>query len=321
MKAVVAYNDDVQLKAHLNDVERIGETEVVETAREIAGIVRGALLPVRDVLSAIDDLRRLKPDIVINLCEGVAGRPAWEMHFALALEMLGIAATSGDPIAIGICNDKILTKRILSAAGVSTAREFDSNVRGRWIVKPSREDAGIGIDATSVCDNSRDVMERKRWVEETYRQPALVEEFIDGQELNQALFFGQKGIVMLPPGEIVFSEELRPEERVVGWKAKWAAGSREDRASVNRTPAVLSDTLRNEVAALCGQAAETLSLRGYCRFDLRQRPEGDLCIIDVNPNPDIGPDTGFRKALAAAGIEFEDFLNELMISALPPRRP
>jgi len=321
MNAVVAYNDDVELKAHLNEIERLGETEVVETAEEIASIVRGTLLPVRDVRGAMDDLRRIRPDVVINLCEGVAGHPQWEMHFALALEMLGIPATSGDPIAIGICNDKLLTKRILSAAGVSTAREFDSNVRGRWIVKPSREDAGIGIDATSVCDNSHDVGERKRWVEETYRQPALVEEFIDGRELNQALFFGREGIVLLPPGEIVFAEELRPEERVVGWKAKWAAGSREDRGSVNRTPGVMSDTLRSDVAALCAKAAEVLSLRGYCRFDLRQRPTGELCIIDVNPNPDIGPNTGFRKALTAAGIEFEDFLNELMISALPPRRP
>ncbi len=321
MNAVVACNDDVDLKTHLSEIERLGESEVVDAAREIASITGATLLPVRDVRSALDALRRLRPDVVINLCEGVAGRPEWEMHFALALEMLGIPATSGDPVSIGICNDKLLTKRILSAAGVSTPRAFDPHTAGPWIVKPSREDAGIGIDATSVCDTAHEVMERMRWVSETYRQPALAEEFIDGRELNQALFHGRDGMVMLPPGEIVFSEELGPRERVVGWEAKWASGSRQDRASVNRTPGVMSDTLRSDVASLCAAAADVLSLRGYCRLDLRQRPTGELCIIDVNPNPDIGPDAGFRKALAAAGIEFLDFLNELMISALPQRRP
>ena len=33
---------------------------------------------------------------------------------------------------------------------------------------------------------------------------------------------------LLPPGEIVFADELAPEERIVGWKAKWASGSPED---------------------------------------------------------------------------------------------
>jgi D-alanine-D-alanine ligase len=146
-----------------------------------------------------------------------------------------------------------------------------------------------------------------------------VEEFIDGRELNQALFYGPDGIVVLPPGEIVFSEQLATNERVVGWKAKWAEGSAEERASVNRTPAVIDDTLRRDVASICTRAANVLSLGGYCRLDIRQRPTGELCIIDVNPNPDIGQNTGFRKALSAAGIEFSGFLQQLMMAALACR--
>jgi D-alanine-D-alanine ligase len=319
VNVLVAYNDDVHLKSHLSDVEKIGESEVVETAQEVASLIDGELFPVRDVREAIDALRRRKPDLVFNLCEGVGGRADWEMHFGLALEMLGIRATGTDPLAAGICNDKILTKRILSAAGVSVPKAYDGS-DGVWIVKPSREDAGIGIDDASVCRSHADVTERSRWVTETYRQPALVEEFIDGRELNQALFYSRDGIVMLPPGEVEFSRELKAEERVVGWKAKWAAGSREDLATVSRT-GVIDDTLRSDVASVSRKAVEVLSLGGYCRLDLRQRPSGELCVIDINPNPDIGRGTGFRKALQAAGIEFRDFLNELMISVPSRRHP
>jgi D-alanine-D-alanine ligase len=324
VRVVVAYNDDASLKTHLNDIERIGEEEVAGTAREIASITGATLLPVRHVRDAIDHLRHDKPDLAINLCEGVQGNPRWEMHFALALEMLGIPFTGCDPIAVGICGDKWMTKQLLNAAGIPTPKGWlvttdnrgpRPEARGLSIVKPCREDAGIGIDAASVCSTPAEITRRCAEVIETYRQPALVEEFIDGRELNQALYDGPEGMVILPPGEIVFSEELKPNERVVGWKAKWASGSAEDRATSNRTPAVIDDTLRRDVAGMCSRAANVLSLHGYCRFDIRQRPTGELCIIDINPNPDIGQNTGFRKALSAAGISFPDFLQHLMMAA------
>ena len=74
----------------------------------------------------------------------------WEKNFALGLEMLGIAHTSCEPIALGICTDKKLVKRILLASGIATPRFWHAEEGGTWIVKPSREDAGIGIDAASV---------------------------------------------------------------------------------------------------------------------------------------------------------------------------
>ena len=320
MKIAVAYNDDLHLKPHLNETEKLGEEEVIDTAREIAEILEAQLVPVRDdIAAALEELRNF--DAVVNLCEGVLGRPDWEKNFALGLEMLGIAQTSCDPIATGICTDKKLVKRILLASGIATPRFWHAEEGGMWIVKPSREDAGIGIDAASVVSGSAAIEARVKQIEETYRQPALVEEFIDGRELNQSIYFDGNGPVVLPPGEIVFDESLKPEERVVGWKAKWASGSREDKATRNRTPAVLDDTLRREVADLCLRAASVLSLGGYVRFDLRQSRDGKLWIVDINPNPDIGRDSGFRKALDAAGIPFADFLKALIMAAVARHRP
>ena len=319
MRVVVAYNDDAHLKGHLNEIERIGEEEVIATAREVAELTGARLFPVRDVRAALDELRRDKPDVVFNLCEGVAGQPRWEMHFALALEMLQIPFTGCDPTAVGICTNKLLTKGLLRTAGIETPCDYATGSKGMWIVKPAFEDAGIGIDAGGVCRTDEEIAARVSHVRKTYDQPALVEEFIDGRELNQALFFDRDGVVMLPAGEIEFGAELQPNERVVGWKAKWAEGSPEDRATVSRT---LDDAqIARDVADVCSRAASVLSVGGYCRFDLRQRATGELCIIDVNPNPDIGQGSGFRKALAAAGIPFSGFVSELMMTALSRRRP
>ena len=107
---------------------------------------------------------------------------------------------------------------------------------------------------------------------------------------------------------------------MVGWKAKWDAGSEEDRATRNRTPALVDDATRGRIGALAMSAASLLSIGGYCRFDLRESSDGRLWILDVNPNPDIGAGSGFRLALEAAGIPFVDFLNALIMSAAA-RRP
>jgi D-alanine-D-alanine ligase len=320
MKIAVAYNDDLHLKRHLNETEKLGEAEVIDTAREIAELLDAQLVAVKDDIAA--SLLELKAfDVVINLCEGVLGHTDWEKNFALGLEMLGIAHTSCEPIAIGICTDKKLVKRILLASGIPTPRFWHGEDGGTWIVKPSREDAGIGIDAASVVSSTAEIEARVKYVEETYRQPALVEEFIDGRELNQAIYFSTTGPVVLPPGEIVFDDGLASNERVVGWKAKWDNGSREDRGTRNRTPAVIDDKTRHELKTLCLRAASTLGLSGYVRFDLRQSQAGHLFIVDINPNPDIGRGSGFREALEAAGIAFVDFLKALIMAAAATHRP
>jgi D-alanine-D-alanine ligase len=320
MKIAVAYNDDVHLKLHLNETEKLGEAEVIDTAREIATLLEAQLVAVKDDIAA-SLLEFRDYDVVVNLCEGVLGHPNWEKNFALGLDMLGIAHTSCEPIALGICTDKKLVKRILLASGIATPRFWHAEEGGMWIVKPSREDAGIGIDAASVVSSTADIEARAKYVEETYRQPALVEEFIDGRELNQAIYFATTGAVVLPLGEIVFADDLASSERVVGWKAKWASGSREDRGTRNRTPALIDDTTRDELKDVCLRAASTLGLSGYVRFDVRQSQAGRLFIVDINPNPDIGRGSGFRKALDAAGIAFADFLNALIMAAAPPNRP
>jgi D-alanine-D-alanine ligase len=110
-------------------------------------------------------------------------------------------------------------------------------------------------------------------------------------------------------------------ERVVGWKAKWASGSREDRGTRNRTPALIDEKTRDDLKNVCLRAASILGLSGYARFDLRQSQDGKLFIVDINPNPDLGRDSGFRKALDAAGITFADFLKALIMAAVARHHP
>jgi len=338
MKVAILYNDDVHLKEHLNPVERLGDAEVGDAARDVERALAPrhsttAIAVGDSIRDAIRELRALRPDVVIHLCEGALGRPEWEANVSLLLEMLGLPHTGCDPIASALCQDKgkvkvlLRHRRIATPAGaVFTSSSNNTECQmvgalvrdhGRVIIKPVRHDGGVGVDATSVATTIEQAIAIAQRTVTTYDQPALVEAFIDGAEFNQAIYWNEEGPVLLPAGEVLFDSSLTPEERVVGWKAKWDAGSREDRATVNRTPAQIGEAVRKSIARICLDASRLVGLGGYCRFDLRQDRTGQLYIVDINPNPDIGPGTGFRKALDAAQISFGDFLEQLMMTATP----
>lgn len=340
MKVVVAYNDDAHLKGHLNPTEMIGEREVIETAHEVIDTLSGdhdcSLLPVSGSLAeATISLIRLSPDVVINLCEGAFGETRFETNMSLLFDLLGLAHTGCEAIASRICQDKALLKELLNGAGIPTPAGFayhramsEAEFLERFerklgtsqaIVKPSREDAGLGIERGSVVASASAALLRARTIESRFHEPALVEHFVSGGELNQSIYWNAEGPVLLPPGEVVFADDLPSVERFVGWAAKWDNGSAADLATRNRTPAEISPGARGRLQSICRQTSSMLGLSSYCRFDVRQDAEGSLFLIDVNPNPDIGEDSGFRKALAAAGIVFRDFLNELMIAAVSRR--
>lgn len=317
-RIAVAYNDDADLKPNLNEFERFGEEEVLDCATETAQLLGAEMIPVRyDIEGALRKLRDF--DVVIDYCEGALGNPRLEKSFALAMEMLGIAHTSCDPIAVALCTDKIMIKRLLQAGGLPTPRGYTCPSQapsGTYIVKPSLEDAGIGIDGRAVVTTREELEARCAYIVDRYQQPALIEEFIEGRELNQSIYCGE----LLPAGEVVFADHLAPTERVVGWKAKWANGSEEDLATKNRTPACVDEATRKEIARICLAAVELLNLDMTVRFDLRQESRtGVIYIVDINPNPDLGLGSGFRKALDAAGLLFSDLLKALIIAACARR--
>ncbi|MFZ6179206.1 D-alanine--D-alanine ligase family protein [Nannocystis pusilla] len=322
----------------------LGAPELSATAREVHAALAPdhecVLVPVGDsVPAALAAVRAAAPDVVFNLCEGAVGRTQFEAHLALGLDMLGIPCCGCDAVTLALCQDKPFVKQFLRQTGVPTPAGFAvapgcseehvlEDIReliaraasGRVIVKPAREGGGVGVDAGSVCGDAESALARARQVWARHYQPALVETFVDGPEYNLALYHaGPRGLVALPPGQIVFSPALAPERRVVGWTAKWDVASCEAQETVSRIVADLDPAVHAELLAVCTRAATLLGMTGYCRFDLRVAG-GAVQVIDVNANPDLGSGSGFRNALAAAGIPFADFLAELIAARTPAVR-
>lgn len=278
-----------------------------------------------DVESLVRALKLYKPDVVINLCEEALGDSHLEMNVPSILELLGIPYTGSPPLALGLCQNKGLTKDILRAKGIPTPTyhvlsSFEDWKRGidyPLIVKPLREDASLGISRKSFVTDVNELKSQVEYVNKRYRQPALVEKYIDGRELNVAILGNEKPKV-LPISEIVF--EFSDEPKIVDYSAKWFKESDEYKKTKPVCPARLKPAIRDKVERVALQAYKVLYCRDYARVDIRLKGNVPY-VLEANANPGISPEAGFVRSLKAAGISFEEFVKGIICFALERKRP
>jgi len=311
--------------------ERLSEESVAEMAQQAHDAVRSlgigaTLVPLqRSLLNFLGRVKELNPEALINLCEGYFGRPQWESNVAGIFELLGLTFTGNASKTLAICQDKFRAKAVLKAAGLPTAPAqimFDGTepleLKFPLIVKPNNEDASLGIYPDSVVRDEESLRRQVRRCLDNYKQPVLVEAFIDGREFNVSVM--ENGAVTpLPVSEIDFSAMPKDMPRILGYEAKWF----EDNPLYQKTPPVcpapVDDETRARLQGLAAAAFRTMGCRDYARVDFRMDAKGRPFILEVNPNPDISTNAGYARALKAAGIEYAAFWGAMVRNAMGRR--
>ncbi len=269
-----------------------------------------------DIETIIRELKLFEPDTVINLCEGAFGDSHMEMYVPSLLELLRIPYTGSPPLSLGLCQNKGLAKDIMTANDIKTPKYCVLNDFKDWrddldyplFVKPLMEDASLGISKESYVKNEDALKKRVRYITHTYNQPALVEEYVCGRELNVAIL-GDRNPKVLPISEIMFG--FNGEPKIVDYKAKWLTESDEYKMTQPMCPAILEPSIKNRVESIALNSYAVLHCRDYARVDIRLDVETPY-VIEVNPNPDISPDTGFVRSLKAADISYEEFVETII---------
>jgi D-alanine-D-alanine ligase len=278
------------------------------------------LVPVEQDLFGIQEaITAEKPDVVLNLCESLAADARGEMLVPALLDLMQVPYTGSPALSLALSLHKNKAKEILRARGVPTpdfcivehVEDLTSiDLPFPLIVKPSREDASMGIDFDSVVNTRQQLGRAVAKVLRTFRQPALVERFIDGHEVYVPLL-GNHPRRALPLSQIRFGNAFSGKPHVVSYKAKWDLTS----AECIESPSVPA-SLPRDVEARCVEVAvaafEALECRDYGRVDLRVDEAGQPFVIDINPNCDLHPQAGFARAAEAAGLSYADLALHLV---------
>jgi D-alanine-D-alanine ligase len=320
-----------------SDAGVLGEAMAVAAALDRLGLNHRTV-----GVSRLTDLRAILADapeeVVFNLVESFPSRPSDAPAAPALYRAFGKGYTGADAACLVLAQDKWQTKAVLRAAGLPCPAGVVVPVgerlvkarlsKGPYMVKPASLDASEGIDHASVVAKAGPALRRAvRRVHRDFGQPALVEQFVDGRELNASLLERRGKVKVLPLAEIDFSAFPAGKPRIVDYAAKWLPESFAYRHTPRVIPARLTARQANLVRRLARRAWTVTGCRGYARIDIRLDRRGRPLILEVNPNPDITPDDGFPAALAAAGIPYEKFIEAAVRDAcespgtgLPARR-
>jgi len=327
MRITILYNRDHELLRE--DPGREAREDIVRVAAALAEALaaEGHCAEPLGVTGAsfgfLDALKERRPDLVLNVCESLNGDSRGEIAIPALLDVLGIPYTGSGPLALGLALHKPKAKEVLRARGVPTPpsaviERIEDIARidlaFPLIVKPTREDASVGIDFDSVVHDRHGLAKAALRVMQTLQQPALVERYVDGREIYVPLL-GNSPRAPLPITEIEFGRAFEGRPRIVSYRAKWDAESPECKDS-QPVPCALDALTEARLVKVATSAFEALGCRDYGRVDLRMGADGEPYVIDVNPNCDLHPEAGFAKAAKASGMQYRALAARLVKIAL-----
>src|SRR5262245_37359984 len=242
---LVLYNQPLLPPGH---PEIDSETEVLFTVEQVCSSLESKGYTVsraavgRNPNAVANHVRRLAPDVVFNLFEGIPPSDEGDHGDTEAcvvglLDWLGVPCTGSPARTLALARDKPLAKRVLQGAGLPTPGFFspdgpadprldDPSLRWPLIVKPADQDASVGIDQDSVVTDSHALRQRVVYLSERFAGPVLVEEYIAGRELTVGVVdvTALGGIRPLPPSEFEFAVPAGVWP-IVTYDAKWKVRS------------------------------------------------------------------------------------------------
>lgn len=268
----------------------------------------------------IEELKKV--DVVFPILHGKFGEDGTVQGM---LEMHKIPYVGCNVLASSICMDKIYTKIILDKAKIKQANYIyikDENIyvddefeeleleNDRIVelvekklgypvfIKPSRSGSSIGIKKAR---NAQELIAGIQKAAE-FDSKILVEEYIDGRELECAILNGKA----IEVGEIV------PGDDFYSYEAKY--NNKESKVIV---PAEIKTEIRNKIKYLAEKAFRVVDGTGLARIDFFLEDKTDeLYINEINTMPGFTEISMYPKLCEAGNIKYKDLISNLIESAV-----
>jgi len=267
-------------------------------------------------------LGKYNPDdtIIFNVCETLPGIPQSERRVVQTIEDFGFTYTGNIPDVIDLSYDKQKVKEILVSLGINVPHGavLAPEEAADWnifpaIVKPSREHCSLTITEKSVVYDTSSLREQILMVNNELKQPALVEDFIDGREFRVSVWNNDPPEI-LPLVEMSFSAFTDPRKRLCTYDSKFLPGSEHYRKIQSLVPAPLDEKLHRKLEKKVLKTWKGFGCLDYARFDFRLRDD-EFYLLDINPNNDISKNTSFALALEMTNYSYSQMVKRIVMMA------
>jgi D-alanine-D-alanine ligase len=266
-------------------------------------------------------------DLVFNICEGLRGIGR-ESQVPAILDVFDIPYTFSDPLVMGLCLHKGLTKLAVRSAGLSTPRflvvERIEDLQP-WLtpqrttdcppfplfVKPVAEGTGKGVTPASRVQSEDALRQECLRQLALYNQPVLIEEFLPGREFTVGILGTGAEARVLGTLEIVLRDDAEP--------GVYSYVNKEQCEELVEYRLVLpgTDHQVREAEQLALAAWRALGCRDGGRIDLRADAAGRPQFLEANPLAGLHPAHSDLPMLATAlGIPYVELIGQIVASAV-----
>ena len=295
------------------------EYDVVRTLKVLGHEVR--VIGVHDDLTPIratmDDF---KPTITFNLMEAFDDVVVFDQNVVSYLELLKVPYTGCNPRGLTLSRDKGLAKKLMAyhripvpdflVVPLGNRVKLPKRLHFPLIVKSLTYESSTGISQASVVENDEQLNKRVQFIHDTIMTPAIVEEFIDGRELYVGVL-GNDRLQTFPVWEMSFSKMPDNNWRIATERVKWSV-KYQKKHGIDTAVATLPDDLSAKVQHLAKRVYRALDLSGYARIDLRMKADGQLFVIEANPNPQLAHGEDFAESAQRAGVTYAKLIERII---------
>jgi D-alanine-D-alanine ligase len=250
-----------------------------------------------------------RPGMVFNVSYGIQGQARYT-HIPSILEMVGIPYIGSGPLAHSLSLDKVVTKMIFGQQSLPTPNycvlepSYSElpQLSFPLIVKPKNEAVSFGL---RVVSDEHELKEAVQFIFAEFQQPVLVEEYIDGREINIGLL-GNSPAEAFPPCEILFGET---GPKIYTYEDKT---HKSDRSISVQCPTDIDNNLENKAKQLAIKAFKALGCYDCARVDMRLTDDGQLYLLEINSLPSLGAHASYLEGAKNYGLDFTALVNRLV---------
>ena len=255
--------------------------------------------------------RQIMLDVIFPILHGTDGEDGSVQGL---LQTLNIAYVGSGVLGSAASMDKLLAKRVLQSAGLPVAdfEAFHHNERDTidfnklvdhlglpFIIKPANLGSSVGVSKINRHENFDQALDEAF----KYDKSILIEEYIDGREVECAILGNEKPLASVA-GEVILSSNYD----FYSFTAKYADP---DSAKIT-IPADMPDHVQNEIKDLCLKAYSLLNCHDLARVDLFVKADGAIFVNEINTLPGFTNISMYPSLVQYEGISYQELITKLI---------
>jgi len=244
----------------------------------------------------LDAVAARQPELVILAVKYIPVENGDNIWLSSYFSKCGINYTGSSREVLEFDSNKVLAKTHLIHKGINNTAQYFLAIPGQFkrekdlpisfplFLKPLDAANGNGIDDLSFVTNFTEYKNKVNLLYNTFKQPVLVEQYLDGREFTVAVIKTRNDELSVSAVEII------PPESSNGLRILGAQAKKDDTEKIVR---IRESDIKEKVSALAIQAFNALGVRDFGRIDIKTNEKGECFFMEANLVPGMTYSTSY----------------------------